>query len=233
MPSWKILCDFDGTIALDDVTDRLLEHFARPGWEDIEAHWRAGRIGSRRCMAEQIALLDVARDELDALLDRLEIDPVFSAFVAATRAAGIPLEVVSDGVDYAIERILVRHGLVGLEIVSNALVPLDARSWRLDFPHANSACSADSGTCKCMRAQRRATQRAHVLIGDGRSDFCAAGAVDLVLAKGRLAAYCRERGLPHIEIGGFADALALLPQLEARFNATSAHTTPTGILSDA
>ena len=32
---WDIICDFDGTISLIDVTDSLLEKFATPEWEDI------------------------------------------------------------------------------------------------------------------------------------------------------------------------------------------------------
>jgi two-component system, NtrC family, response regulator AtoC len=34
---YRIVCDFDGTIATSDVTDVLLEVFAAPGWYDIEA----------------------------------------------------------------------------------------------------------------------------------------------------------------------------------------------------
>ena len=43
---WTILCDFDGTIAVEDVIDSMLVRFGRPGWEALEDDWRAGRIGS-------------------------------------------------------------------------------------------------------------------------------------------------------------------------------------------
>ena len=32
---WVIQCDFDGTISVVDVTDAMLERFARPGWREI------------------------------------------------------------------------------------------------------------------------------------------------------------------------------------------------------
>src|SRR5262245_17532584 len=94
---WTILCDFDGTIAVEDTTDTLLERFARPGWEKLEVDWRDGRIGSHDCMAGQVALLDMSRRDLDAHLAARSVDPAFGAFVEAAQRSGTPLEVLSDG----------------------------------------------------------------------------------------------------------------------------------------
>jgi len=55
--NWRVLCDFDGTIALEDVTDSILERFALDGWQDVETEWKNGQIGSRECMAKQVALI--------------------------------------------------------------------------------------------------------------------------------------------------------------------------------
>lgn len=214
MSNWTILCDFDGTISVEDITDTLLERFARPGWEDIEQAWKRGEIGSRQCMEQQIALLDASREELDAHLDMMAIDPAFPAFVAAARSAGVPLSVLSDGLDYSIGRILARNGLADLSVSANHLVACGERSWRLQFPHGNAACP--SGNCKCMSAQGQHAQRRRVLvIGDGASDFCVAGAADFVFAKHRLLEHCRAAALPHRPIAGFVDALSLLPALLA------------------
>ena len=49
--------DFDGTIALEDTTDVLLDRRADPAWLDVETEWLAGRIGSRECLAQQAALI--------------------------------------------------------------------------------------------------------------------------------------------------------------------------------
>jgi 2,3-diketo-5-methylthio-1-phosphopentane phosphatase len=208
---WTILCDFDGTIALDDTTDTLLERFGQPGWERLESDWRAGRIGSHDCMAGQVALLDMSRAELDAHLADRAIDPAFAEFVRVAQAGGAQVEVLSDGLDYAIRTILGRHGLDWLPITSNRLEPAGERRWRLEFPNASPACRVASGTCKCMRAQ--ATRKRVLLIGDGASDFCVAAASDFVFAKGALIAHCVEKRIPHAAIHGFADALAQLPAL--------------------
>ena len=214
MSDWTILCDFDGTVAVDDTTDTLLETFGRQGWEILERDWRAGRINSHDCMAGQVALLDMNRAELDAHLAQRAIDPDFPEFVRRVHANGIHVEILSDGLDYAIRTILARYALDWLPITSNRLQSVSAREWRLEFPNASSGCRVASGTCKCVRAQRAQSTRQRVLlVGDGASDFCVAEAADFVFAKGKLIAHCAAKNIAHAPIENFADALALLPAL--------------------
>jgi 2-hydroxy-3-keto-5-methylthiopentenyl-1-phosphate phosphatase len=211
---WTILCDFDGTVAVDDTTDTLLERFARPGWELLENQWRAGKINSHDCMAGQVALLDMDRAQLDAHLAEREIDPAFGAFVNVVNADGMHVEILSDGLDYAIRTILGRYGLDWLPVTSNALEPVAAREWRLAFPNASATCRVASGTCKCVRAAHAQSLRMRtLLIGDGASDFCVAEAADFVFAKGKLIAHCREKNIAHAPIENFTDVLKLLPAL--------------------
>lgn len=212
MHDWSILCDFDGTIAVDDVTDALLNRFADPAWEAIETRWRAGEIGSRECMRQQVALVDASLADVDALLDGLPIDPAFPAFVAEARRRNMPVQVVSDGLDYAIRRILSRHGLDDLPVRANRLLHDGARGWKLESPHAHVACSTASGTCKCAIARGHARV---LMIGDGQSDFCVAGEADFVFAKQRLITHCRQAGIFHRPIIDFTDACALLDMLPA------------------
>ena len=214
LSDWTILCDFDGTIALDDTTDTLLDRFGQAGWETLEADWRAGRIGSHDCMAGQVALLDMSRSELDRHLGARAIDPAFAAFVKLAHGQGVHLEVLSDGLDYAIRTILGRDGLDWLPVTSNRLEPAGERSWRLAFPNSSATCRVASGTCKCARAQAsRGARKRVLLIGDGASDFCVAEAADFVFAKGKLIAHCSENKIPYAPIRGFDDALELLPEL--------------------
>lgn len=214
MADWTILCDFDGTIAVEDVIDSLLDHYGRPGWGALERDWRAGRIGSRACMSGQVALLDMGRDQLDEHLSQLWIDHAFPDFVARTRELGVPIRVVSDGLDYAIQTILARYGLDDLPVTANQLLPaIPPQRWRLSSPHQAEGCA--SGTCKCACVARARADGAKktLLIGDGASDFCAADRVDFVFAKHRLIEHCRAAGIAYAPITGFEDALELLPQL--------------------
>lgn len=209
--SWNILCDFDGTIASEDVTDSLLSRFADPEWQSIEAEWKAGRIGSRECMTRQVDLIRATRDEIDRHLDGVEIDRDFAGFVGMCRDYKLPVTVVSDGLDYAIRALLTREGLGDLPIIANRLEAIGNDRYRMSSPYADAGCRSASGTCKCAVA---ATDQTDVLlIGDGASDFCAGGIVDLVFAKASLLEHCRKRGLPHVACANFAEAQALLPAL--------------------
>ena len=158
----------------------------------------------------------MGRAELDEHLAGCPIDPAFATFVKAAHGAGVHIEVVSDGLDYAIRSILGRNGLDWLPISSNRLESNGARDWRLAFPNASATCRVASGTCKCARAGKAQAARKQVLlIGDGGSDFCVAGAADFVFAKGKLIAHCLAQDIAHVAIRGFADASRLLPDLIA------------------
>mgnify|MGYP003387194063 CR=1 FL=1 len=217
MSEWAIQCDFDGTISTVDVTDSLLNRFARDGYEELEEAWVRGEIGSRVCMQKQIALLDMSMDDLHAHLDLIEIDPAFPAFVQAASARGLPLQIVSDGMDYVISYVLKRHDLGHLQVLANHLVQTGPRSWQLQSPHASAACSRNSGTCKCALLETQRAKHARVLfIGDGTSDFCVSGQADFVLATSRLLEHCRKHAYSHAAFADFDEAITLLSQVVAR-----------------
>lgn len=220
----RVLVDFDGTIAPVDTTDLLLERFAEPAWRDIEADWKAGRIGSRECLVRQIDLVRATPAQLDAFIASVEIDPGFPRFVTMCRQLGHAITVVSDGLDRTVRSVLDRHGL-NLAYFTNHLQWRGGDRWRLTFPHARSDCAALSGNCKCRFAEGQPRQL-RIVVGDGRSDFCLAGRADLVLAKDSLLTHCRKADLPHFAFAHFEEATELLAGwLEARVLADVAETT--------
>jgi 2-hydroxy-3-keto-5-methylthiopentenyl-1-phosphate phosphatase len=209
-----LLIDFDGTIAPDDPTDRLLEQFARPAWLDIEAAWQAGRISSRECMERHTELLRVTPEDLDAAIRCMRIDPSFHAFVDFCRRGSLDLTIVSDGFDRVVRTLLEGEGLP-LRFFANRLEWQGGDRWGLEFPHLQVDCRSRAGNCKCSHGVDQ--PRAHVVvIGDGRSDFCMAERADYVIAKGALAQFCRERGLQHASFHTFDDVTARLARWLAR-----------------
>lgn len=200
-----VFIDFDGTICHSDVTDMLLQRFALPEWEKLEAAWLAGKIGARECMAQQIALMKATRAELCAALDSIAIDAAFKPFAALLRQGAVPAAIVSDGLDYSIRHILRAHGLDDIPVFSNHLRYRGFGRWQLEFPYKNTACPA--GHCKCRRFDASPKGGLTVYIGDGASDFCPAAKADIVFAKSKLAEFCENQGINHIRIQDFADIL--------------------------
>jgi len=213
-----LLVDFDGTIAMIDTVDALLSLHAEDAWLDVEQEWVAGKIGSREAMAAQVALLKLDPTELDAFTDSVVLDPGFLEFARLCTERKIPVTVVSDGIDHVVSRVLEGHGL-SFPVRANHLEQIGPERWQLTFPYAGDGCA--SGNCKCNAP----TQRDHIriLIGDGRSDFCAAGNVDLCLAKGKLIDHCKATGIPHVPFRDFHDVNRILNDL------TSGRATPASL----
>lgn len=173
--TWTVLCDFDHTITTEDVTDTLLEKHALPQWLEIEQDWKEGRIGSRACMEQQVALLRASKDEVNAVADSIHVDPHFRNFAAACAKKHVPLFIVSDGLDYVIKRVLTRQELGTLPIISSHLAHKGEDRWELGAPFANAGCTSGASTCKCAMSRRIRTVTGAdkiLYIGDGRSDYC-------------------------------------------------------------
>jgi 2,3-diketo-5-methylthio-1-phosphopentane phosphatase len=201
-----VFCDFDGTISILDATDFILARFADPEWRDIEEQWKQGTIGSAQCMQRQVALIRATRQELDAALDDIEIDPSFPAFAGFCRSQGIPLTVTSDGVDYFIHRILARHRLPPLPVIANQLMIRGHNGYtryQLTSYFSEVTCESAAGMCKCCCVGAAIGTR--VYIGDGRSDFCVANKPELVFAKENLAEFCVRQGIAFIPYRQFSD----------------------------
>ena len=131
-------------------------------------------------------------------------------FVDQARQLGIGVQVVSDGLDYAIQVILAREGMGDLPIVANRLLPAGPRRWKLETPWSRPDCA--SANCKCGQlAGQQAAGKRVLYVGDGSSDFCVSGKAEHVLAKAKLLDHCRANGIVHSAFVDFDEALAPAP----------------------
>jgi HAD superfamily phosphoserine phosphatase-like hydrolase len=219
LPSWSVLVDFDGTVAPDDPTDRLLERFADPAWRDVEAAWQGGEISSSECLARQVAMLRATPEALDEQIRSVRIDPGFPAFLEFCRRHGAEVKIVSDGFDRVLSAAL-RRARLSVPFFANKLEWQGGDRWRLAFPYAYGDCLVGSANCKCSHGQWPLLGP-QVVIGDGRSDFCMSMRADYVLAKGTLADYCRTRGQAHAPFADFNDVTARLSMWLARAESAS------------
>ncbi len=192
-PPLAILVDYDGTVALTDVSDTIMAEHVHGPWEAEIAAYDAGLAGSRRLMEREIAMVEVPASALLATAAAQPHDAGFVPFVRRAQAAGIPIEVVSDGFGFFIGPALEALGVGELPVIT-ARTTFTGRRATIDFPDGHPTCFV-CGTCKRNRVQaHQAAGRAVVFIGDGESDRYAAGYADIVWAKRSLVRICVEAG---------------------------------------
>jgi len=214
-----VFLDFDGTITKRDAVDAILETFADPRWLEIEEEWKQGRIGSRECLGAQMRLVRATKDQVDALLDSIEIDEGFVKLLETCATRGVEAHIISDGFDYCIDRILARPSLNlrvrlnGVRILSSHL-EADRDRWLVDFPSFHQSCGHGCATCKpAMMSLLNRDGGPTIFVGDGLSDRYAATSADLVFAKDKLAAFCREQQIAHRQFRSLADVAEQLDEL--------------------
>ena len=211
-PTPILFLDFDGTISKRDVTDAVLEQYADKRWEVAETAWRIGRIGSRLCLSEQMNLVHASRSQLNALLDKMEVDDGLSRLLEFCTVRGIPVHVISDGFDYCIHRIL-RRAINGqhraIKSVCASHLDLNGPPWKTEFPFFRQPCAHGCATCKpAVMRLLNPTNAPAIFAGDGLSDRYAVECADLVFAKADLANYCDAHSIPHVAINTLADVAA-------------------------
>jgi len=213
-PPLAILVDYDGTVALTDVSDTVMAEHVPGIWEAEVAAYDAGRMGSRRLMELEMALVDVPSADLLATAAAQPHDTGFVPFVRHAQAALIPLEVVSDGFGFFIEPALEALGVGELPVIT-ARTTFDGRRASIAFPNGHPTCLV-CGTCKRNRVlAHQAAGRAVMFIGDGESDRYAAGYADVVWAKRSLVRICIEAGWEFQRWTEFAEIDAWLAELLA------------------
>jgi 2,3-diketo-5-methylthio-1-phosphopentane phosphatase len=201
-----VFVDFDGTVSEADTGVHLLERLASDEWREVDRAYLSGEIGSREALLDLWDLLPNDERLLRDVAREVPIDPAAAPLLAALRAAGAEVTIVSDG-----------FGLRAGEVAAELDVPLltnapDFATGRLEFPHEDRCCACSScGTCKqapIKDAKHRG--RTTVMIGDGTSDYKAALLADVVFAKGPLATWCERNGVPFHRFERLADVQAVL-----------------------
>ena len=162
---------------------------------------------------EIFGALRLAREEVDAFLRTIELDPGARELVSWCDRRGVSFRMLSDGFDYNLDRLQSIHG-VRFDYTANRL-QIDAGHWRIEAGCANPDCFCGTGVCKlrcieAFRAEHPETTIVH--IGNGRvSDTCGALAADRVFAKDSLAQELVGRGVP---FQTFATLLDVIPELD-------------------
>jgi 2-hydroxy-3-keto-5-methylthiopentenyl-1-phosphate phosphatase len=199
----EVFVDFDGTITDVDTFDALVRAVAGDAvWDAIDVPLLAGDITLREALSRQAATVRLSRAETLTFMEaNAHVDPAFAPFVAAVRAHGGMVRVVSAGIATVIHDTLARAG-VEVDVLAND-VDFAPGGWTMSFVDPS-----DNGHDKAahVRAARARGSRT-VYIGDGISDFVGALEADERFAKKdrALEAYCRARGVACVSFESFRE----------------------------
>lgn len=220
----NIFIDFDGTITTQDVGDAMFIAFGGDICRDHIDRYRSGGISAVECFSlECNACTNTAKSDLDSFLDNQKIDSTFIDFHKYCIEQDIPHYILSDGMDYYIDKILKHHGINDIPYRANhlELVPLDGTGktvFQPSFPYEDEECDR----CACCKRNQMLSKSADddilVYIGEGYSDRCPVRYADIVFAKDELLVYCQQENISFFEYRTFTDVKLRIESLISKKN---------------
>lgn len=215
----KLFIDFDGTIARGDVGNAFFRHFGGDICAEWIARYHEGLISARACFEGECAAMGpVRRQDAETFVETCALDPGFTGLVSFCREAGIPVTILSDGLDMYITPLLRRTSASDVPCYTNRLrwgaaddhgcaIPV------LEFPFSNAEC--DRCACCKRNIMLGASSDDDVIVyaGDGYSDRCPVEYADVVFAKGALQAWCQKQNISYYPYGDLHDVRRRMEEL--------------------
>ena len=206
-----VLCDFDGTITLNDTFEHLLKKYAHGDWQMYDTQYDQGKISLREVMQKQGAMIKTPEKVLIAEIERvIRLRPNFDNLVKYCRTNKIPIGVVSAGIDFVINHLLRMRGwnhLVKLYAAKSETTP-DGIHFTPPRLHFKESVGFKDDTVRFYQSKGRKV----AYVGDGRYDMPALRQADYRFAvKGsRLANLCIQENVLAREFVDFNEVLTAL-----------------------
>lgn len=186
-----VFFDFDNTITPFDVCDDIIKRFSiNEDWIAPELAWQKGKIGSARCLSEQLKSVRISKDELGRYLSQIKIDPYFHRIIGILKKDGLKPVILSDSFTFIINTILRDNGVTNAEIYANDL-RFGKDRLMPSFPNRNPRCNICAHCKKKSLLRNKFRDKIIMYVGDGLSDICPALYSHMVFAKGELLRHFR------------------------------------------
>jgi 2-hydroxy-3-keto-5-methylthiopentenyl-1-phosphate phosphatase len=202
----QVLCDFDGTVTEKNVMEFIAIRFAGSGDKYSQA-WDRGELTTPDEFRLTFATITASLHEMEVALDEVAFDESIAQLVHACNQRGYEFAILSDGLGWYIEYILARAGVGDVFLYANTVWEREGK-FEFEFPwHSDE--TPRLATCKPAIVRSIKEQgKGIIYIGDGPSDFDAVKYADVIYAKPKLAAYCREHGHAYQPFSTFSDIIA-------------------------
>jgi len=180
-----IQCDFDGTIIKNNLGVLLREKYACGDWQRIDSDYLHGHLTVEQSNKLQFAFIKESKERLqDFVRKHIELRPGFIEFVRYCQESAIPFVIVSSGLDFYIEPVLIEIGMPGLELHCGR-TSFSRNGIGVSY-YAPEGNIINRGFKKKYLAWLKKRGKNIIYLGDGLSDLEAACQADHVFATGLL-----------------------------------------------
>jgi 2-hydroxy-3-keto-5-methylthiopentenyl-1-phosphate phosphatase len=201
-----IQCDFDGTIIRNNLSVLLRETFAQGDWQKIDSDYLHGHLTVEQSNKLQFAFIKEPKEKLQEFVrQHIELRPGFVEFVRYCQESAIPFAIVSSGLDFYIEPVLVEIGMPDLELhCGQTSFGKDGIMVSYYDPEGN-IINKDFKRKHLSSLKKRGGNV--VYIGDGLSDLEAACQADYVFATDHLSKLLSLESVLYYPFSNFQDVL--------------------------
>jgi len=190
-----VLCDFDGTITIQDTAELVLRKFAKGDWKQYDQQFENGKLSLEECLKKEFSLVKASREEILNALNEVEFRPGFDELARYCKQNCIPVIIVSAGLDFIIIHFLKLKKWHHMVQTYMAVATVAADGIKFTFPRH---CDKTSANFKQDLVRKcKGEGKKIVLIGDGTGDCDAAREADLTFAikDSSLANLCEKYGI--------------------------------------
>ena len=209
-----VLIDFDDTAAQQNVAEMLLKRFGDSTWQDVRRQFRAGNITLKEYQEITFRNIQADRSAMQAYVKQnANLRPHFKELSDHCQAEGIPIAIVSQGLDFYIEALLEKEDLQKIPVYA---VETHFNAHEISYQYRYSRPGQErQGNSKGLVVDKY-RQDGHFVFyaGDGISDFEAAPRVDMLFAHRTLAEKCASENIPFRPFTDFSDMLQAVQEYQ-------------------
>ncbi|PSN97257.1 hypothetical protein B9Q11_04535 [Candidatus Marsarchaeota G2 archaeon ECH_B_SAG-F08] len=198
-----VVSDFDGTITVTDNTQCVLQKFADKEWMRLDELYEKGMLELVERVKRQYALLRASSEEIVKYAKQLAVlREGFARFVGLCNKKGLPLVVVSVGLDIVVKELLKFFGFEKIRVRVPKTLPTE-QGYKVFFPKMHTTLTQNIK--EDLVLHNKILGKKVIYLGDGPSDYQAIRRADFrfVVKGSKLEELCVKNGVVHAVFSSF------------------------------
>jgi 2-hydroxy-3-keto-5-methylthiopentenyl-1-phosphate phosphatase len=212
----------EGALLPRGVTDDFLTRFGADGRRSEIRPENAGNMEVKARLRYGVAGIGaVGAREAGEFLREQPLEASFARFVDFCRDQGFEVSVVSDGLDFCLERMFTLKGIGSVRTYANRVEMEgtgESARWQVSFPYDDAECTRCACCARNIMLTTCADDDRIVFVGTDEKDVCPAEYADVVFAQAALQSACQERNISYFLYSSFDDVAERLLRLSTKRN---------------